>query len=227
MLIIKALIGSALQAALFAAFLLIPAGTWEWPRAIQFLAAYWIAISLASIFLAIFRPDSLEARLEAPVSETQPFADRVATVILITVIAGWVAFIPIDVFYLRLIPPPSMGTSASGAVIGVMGLLIVLAAIYQNQFAVPVVRDQSDRGQVLVDTGLYGIIRHPMYSGTLVLFAGMGLWLESYASVIALIFAMAAFVPRILVEEKTLEKSLSGYTDYINRVRYRLIPYIW
>jgi protein-S-isoprenylcysteine O-methyltransferase Ste14 len=227
MLIIKALIGSALQVALFAAFLLIPAGTWEWPRAIQFLAAYWIAISLASIFLAIFRPDSLEARLEAPVSETQPFADRVATVILITAIAGWVAFIPVDVFYLRLIPPPPMSTSASGAIIGVIGLLIVLATIYQNQFAVPVVRDQSDRGQVLVDIGLYGIIRHPMYSGTLVLFAGMGLWLESYASVIALIFTMAAFVPRILVEEKTLEKSLLGYTDYINRVRYRLIPYIW
>ena len=175
MLIIKALIGSALQVALFAAFLLIPAGTWEWPRAIQFLAAYWIAISLASIFLAIFRPDSLEARLEVPVSKTQPFSDRVATVILITVIAGWVAFIPIDVFFLHLIPPPSMSASASGAAIGVIGLLIVLVTIYQNQFAVPIVRDQSDRGQVLVDTGLYGIIRHPMYSGTLVLFAGMGL----------------------------------------------------
>ena len=227
MLIIKALIGSALQVALFAAFLLIPAGTLEWPRAIQFLAAYWIAISVASIFLAILRPDSLESRLEAPVSETQPIADRVATVILITVIAGWVAFIPIDVFYLRLFPPPSMVTSASGAVIGAIGLLIILATIYQNQFAVPVVRDQSDRGQVLVDTGLYSIIRHPMYSGTLVLFAGMGLWLESYASIIAVIFVMAAFVPRILVEETTLEKSLPGYSDYIDRVRYRLMPFIW
>jgi len=227
MLIIKALIGSVFQVALFAAFLLIPAGTWEWPRAIQFLAVYWIAISLASIFLAIFRPDSLEARLEAPVSGTQPFADRVATVILIMVMAGWVAFIPIDVFYLHLIPPPSMGTSASGAVIGVIGLLIVLATVYQNQFAVPVVRDQSDRGQVLVDTGLYGIIRHPMYSGTLVLFAGMGLWLESYASVIALIFTVAAFVPRILVEEKTLQETLPGYVEYMAKVRYRLILFVW
>ena len=227
MLIIKALIGSVFQVVLFAAFLLIPAGTWEWPRAIQFLAAYLIAISLASIFLAIFRPDSLEARLEAPVSETQPFADRVATVILIMVMAGWVAFIPIDVFYLRLLPPPSMGTSASGAVIGVIGLLIVLATVYQNQFAVPVVRDQSDRGQVLVDTGLYGIIRHPMYSGTLVLFAGMGLWLESYASVIALIFTVAAFVPRILVEEKTLQETLPGYVEYMAKVRYRLILFVW
>jgi len=227
MLIIKALIGSVFQVALFAAFLLIPAGTWEWPRAIQFLAVYWIAISLASIFLAIFRPDSLEARLEAPVSGTQPFADRIATVILIMVMAGWVAFIPIDVFYLHLIPPPSMGTSASGAVIGVIGLLIVLATVYQNQFAVPVVRDQSDRGQVLVDTGLYGIIRHPMYSGTLVLFAGMGLWLESYASVIALIFTVAAFVPRILVEEKTLQETLPGYVEYMAKVRYRLILFVW
>ena len=191
------------------------------------MAVYWIAISLASIFLAIFRPDSLEARLEAPVSGTQPFADRVATVILIMVMAGWVAFIPIDVFYLHLIPPPSMGTSASGAVIGVIGLLIVLATVYQNQFAVPVVRDQSDRGQVLVDTGLYGIIRHPMYSGTLVLFAGMGLWLESYASVIALIFTVAAFVPRILVEEKTLQETLPGYVEYMAKVRYRLILFVW
>jgi protein-S-isoprenylcysteine O-methyltransferase Ste14 len=120
-----------------------------------------------------------------------------------------------------------MGTSASGAVIGVIGLLIVLATVYQNQFAVPVVRDQSDRGQVLVDTGLYGIIRHPMYSGTLVLFAGMGLWLESYASVIALIFTVAAFVPRILVEEKTLQETLPGYVEYMAKVRYRLILFVW
>ncbi len=105
--------------------------------------------------------------------------------------------------------------------------MILILAVFQNEFAVPIVRDQSERGQVLVDTGLYGLIRHPFYLGFLLFFAGIGLWLESYASVLMLSVLLLLLTVRIFIEENTLRKTLPGYTDYMAKVRYRLVPFIW
>ncbi len=227
MLILQGLVGVLFQVIIVAALLLIPAGTWNWPRAIQFLVAYGLISSVSVVLLAIFNPASLEARLEAPISKKQPIGDRVATALLIAVMIAWFVFIPIDVFRLELFAAPAFSVSVFGAAIAVAGLYIIILTFYQNEFAVPVVRDQKERGQTLVDTGLYGIIRHPMYLGLLVMFAGIGLWLESYASVIAVFIVLASLMPRILVEEKTLKNMLPGYTDYLSRVRYRLVPFVW
>jgi protein-S-isoprenylcysteine O-methyltransferase Ste14 len=107
------------------------------------------------------------------------------------------------------------------------GFGIVMVALFQNAFAAPIVKDQSERGQVLIDTGLYGRIRHPFYLGNLLFFIGIALWLESYASVLALPLVFVVVVIRIFVEEKALRKSLPGYTDYMAKIRYRLIPFVW
>jgi protein-S-isoprenylcysteine O-methyltransferase Ste14 len=80
---------------------------------------------------------------------------------------------------------------------------------------------------VLIDTGLYGHIRHPFYLGFLVFFLGLALWLESYAGVAALLLPFAFLVARIKVEEKTLRVTLPGYPEYTRRVRYRLVPFVW
>jgi protein-S-isoprenylcysteine O-methyltransferase Ste14 len=78
-----------------------------------------------------------------------------------------------------------------------------MVALFQNAFAAPIVKDQSKRGQVLIDTGLYGHIRHPFYLGNLLFFTSIALWLESYASVIVLPLVFVLLVIRIFVEEKT------------------------
>jgi protein-S-isoprenylcysteine O-methyltransferase Ste14 len=105
--------------------------------------------------------------------------------------------------------------------------LAIITLIDWNAFAAPVVVDQSERGRVLVDSGLLGIVRHPIYLGALLFFAGLGLWLESYASVIALPLAYSTFIARIVVEEKSLLLTLPGYADYMKRVRFRLVPFVW
>jgi protein-S-isoprenylcysteine O-methyltransferase Ste14 len=227
MLIIKGLLGGLFQVVLLTALLFIPAGTWHWPRAIQFLVAYSIVLLISIIVLARLAPASLEARLQFPAAKSQPVMDRVVTFILILLIFVWFVFIPIDVFHIQLFPPPSLPVSILGMVLLFTGFGIVMVALFQNAFAAPIVKDQSERGQVLIDTGLYGRIRHPFYLGNLLFFIGIGLWLECYASVLALALVFVVLVIRIFVEEKALRKSLPGYAEYMAKIRYRLIPFVW
>ena len=86
---------------------------------------------------------------------------------------------------------------------------------------------EVQEGQQVVDTGLYGIVRHPMYSVTLVLFLTMPLVLGSWVSFCVMLLYPAAIVFRIINEEKVLAEGLEGYSEYKNRVKYRLIPFIW
>ena len=227
MLIIRGLLGVVFQVALFGAGLYLPAGTWDWPRAAQFLVSYTLIVSVSVFVLARFAPQGLEARLAAPVDRTQPRGDVVASALLFSSIAAWWVFIPFDVFRLELLPPPSLLVSALGAVVSVGGLGIIILTIYQNAYVMPIVKEQSDRGQVLVDSGLYGRIRHPMYTGMLLWLLGLALWLESTAAALAVALMFPSIWLRIRVEEQTLAENLPGYAEYMARVRYRLFPRVW
>ena len=227
MLLIKGLIGATLQIAFFGALLLIPAGTWQWTEANQFLYCFGFLTLVSTVFLAIKAPRSLEARMELPMNESQPLSDRIATTFLLVFLVGWFVFIPIDIFHLKLLAPPQYSISILGGTASLLGYGIMLTALYQNEFATPVVRDQSDRGHELRDTGLYGLVRHPFYTGFILFCLGMALWLQSYASLIAGLLPITGLIGRIYAEEKILQKTLPGYKEYISRTRYRIIPFVW
>jgi protein-S-isoprenylcysteine O-methyltransferase Ste14 len=227
MLVLRGLIGGLIQVGVIGALLIVPAGTWHWPRAIGFLVVYALVNSVSIVALARLAPASLEARLSAPVAKSQPVADRIVTSLLVASLFAWLVFIPVDVFRLRLLPLPPLAVSVVGVVVAVAGYVAIWTTLFQNAFATPIVRDQSERGQVLIDTGLYGRIRHPFYLGFIVFFIGVALWLQSYASVLALLLPSSLFVARIRVEERTLAETLPGYPDYTQRVRYRLVPFVW
>ena len=231
-LILRGLMGGLFQLALFAVAIVVPAGlvpggTWHWPRALMFLGVYGVVLESSVVALAMMAPASLEARLTAPASRKQPAADRVATLFLVTSILAWFAFIPIDVFQLKLLPPPSVRASVIGGLVSLAGFAIILTAIYQNSFAIPIVEDQSHRAQVLVDTGLYARVRHPMYFGILLFHAGLGVWLGSYASLLTLLVVLLALLARMHVEETTLRTTLPAYGAYAARVPFRLVPFLW
>jgi hypothetical protein len=150
MLIVKGLIGGLVQLALFSAFLIIPAGlvtggTWYWDRALIFIGAYGVILEATIVTLAVIAPDSLEARLKAPASKKQPIADRIITAIIILTTLGWFVLIPVDVFYLKLLPSPHIAASICGGVLSLFGFAIIFAAIYQSSFAIPIVEDQSNK----------------------------------------------------------------------------------
>ena len=227
MLLIKGLIGATLQIAFFGALLLIPAGTWQWTEANQFLYCFGFLTLVSTVFLAIKAPRSLEARMELPMNESQPLSDRIATTFLLVFLVGWFVFIPIDIFHLKLLAPPQHSISILGGAASLLGYGIMLTALYQNEFATPVVRDQSDRGHELRDTGLYGLVRHPFYTGFILFCLGMALWLQSYAALIAGLLPITALIGRIYAEEKILQETLPGYREYMSRTSYRIIPFVW
>ena len=227
MFLIKGLIGATLQIAFFGALLLIPAGTWQWTEANQFLYCYGFLTLVSTVFLAIKAPRSLEARMEMPMNESQPLSDRIATTFLLVFLVGWFVFIPIDIFHLKLLASPQHSISILGGAASLLGYGIMITALYQNEFATPVVRDQSDRGHELRDTGLYGLVRHPFYTGFILFCLGMALWLQSYAALIAGLLPITALIGRIYAEEKILQETLPGYREYMSRTRYRIIPFVW
>lgn len=227
MLMIRGIARSLVQTGLFAAVLLIPAGTWHWSRATLFLAAFGLISLVSVIAMARLAPASLEARVQRGAAKNQPVADRIVSLFTALFHLAWFVFIPIDVFRLRLVPPPQLWLSVFGAILCLVGYGIMLTALFQNAFAAPIVGDQSERNQVVIDSGLYGRIRHPLYLGHLLFLIGLSLWLQSLVSLIALPVVFGPLVARILVEEKTLREILPGYAEYMTNVRFRLIPQVW
>ncbi len=226
-LLVKGLLAGLVQVIGFAILLFLPAGTLDWPRGIQFLLAYSLLLMTTIAALAQFAPSSLEARLQPLVAVGQPKADQVITTLLFFGLFFWFIFIPIEVFHLKLFPKPSLLISISGAITSILGYSLVTWSLFQNEFMLPIVKSQPERGQVLIDRGIYRLVRHPFYLGFILFLLGMALWLESYVNVILLPLIILILLARIFVEEDMLSKTLAGYREYMLRVKYRLIPGIW
>jgi protein-S-isoprenylcysteine O-methyltransferase Ste14 len=105
--------------------------------------------------------------------------------------------------------------------------VIISLVFRENAFAAPVVKHQEERGHKVVDTGVYRIVRHPMYAGIFVFAVGMALWLESYAAALTVLVPIGILAVRIAFEERFLRQYLEGYNAYTEKVRYRLIPFVW
>jgi protein-S-isoprenylcysteine O-methyltransferase Ste14 len=112
-----------------------------------------------------------------------------------------------------------------GNVLVAVGLAISMLVVQQNSYAAANVTVEAE--QKLVSTGLYGLVRHPMYFGALIMMVGTPLALDSYWGLVFLIPALGVLVARILDEEKLLRQELAGYSDYADRVNARLVPYVW
>jgi protein-S-isoprenylcysteine O-methyltransferase Ste14 len=206
---------------------LMPGGTWLWLHGLAFAVAYVATYAIAGGLLAAFRPASLKVRRQKLVSEPQkkqPAIDAVGSVFLVVYWLAWLVFIPLDVVRLHLLPAPSPAVQAIGGVALLAGLILPQLAIWQNEFAAPNVQAQT--GQRVVDTGVYSLVRHPIYAGHLLLYGGAALWLGSTAAFAGVSVMLVMTVGRILIEERYLLANLPGYAAYAARVRARLIPFL-
>ena len=221
---IKLIAGLVFNAVMYALLLFLPAGTLHWWQAWVFLA-----ITIVVTAVAAFNIPSglLSERSRGVIQKGQPFWDRVIVILLLISYVGQVIFIPLDVFRLRLMPQPGAMVSFLGLALYVAGWWILSLAMKINPFAVPVVRLQQERHQRVIDTGVYAVVRHPMYTGFAPFAIGPALWLGPYPAALLAIVPVAVLAVRSVFEERFLKQELKGYDAYMEKVRCRLIPFIW
>ncbi|HEY1372053.1 MAG TPA: isoprenylcysteine carboxylmethyltransferase family protein [Candidatus Binatia bacterium] len=223
----KLIFGIVIGVLCFALPVLLPPGTLDWPRAWIFVAVVLVACVWSTAVVYRASPGLMRERFKPPVQKGQPLADKILVSLLLVAFFGLMIFIRLDVSHFHLLPKPGPVASAFGLLLFVLGWWLMTLALRENAFAAPVVKYQEERGQKVIDTGVYSVVRHPMYTGALLLMIGMPLWLESYAGVIFTALPIAILVVRITIEEGFLKRQLAGYEDYTKRVRYRLVPFIW
>jgi len=205
---------------LVAALLFLPAGTWYYPGAWLFLALLFLPILILGTVLFFRAPALLEKRLNH--REQERTQRGVVALSGLSFVIGFVVA-GLD-FRFGWLPLPRW-ISITAAVLMVIAYALYAEVMRENAYLSRTVEVQS--GQKVVDTGLYGIVRHPMYAATVLLFLTIPLVLGSLLSFVIFLSYPTLIVLRIRNEEAVLEAGLDGYTEYKKRVRYRLIPFIW
>jgi len=216
----EAVLKFSLGVILVAALVFLPAGTLRFPNGWLLMAVLFLPMLAAGILLLIKRPDLLEQRLKH--KEQQREQSLVVKLSGLMFVAGFVlAGLDFRFGWSRL--PDWISYAAAGLFL--LAYLLYAEVLRENPWLSRTVEVQAD--QTVVDTGLYGIVRHPMYSVTLLLFLSMPLILGSLWSFVVFLAYPAIIGKRILGEEALLKQELAGYADYCRRVRWRLIPFIW
>ncbi|MGH3580533.1 MAG: methyltransferase family protein [Mycobacterium sp.] len=207
----------------FGVLLFLPAGTLNYWQAWVFIAVFMATTLVPNVYLAVKNPATLARRMKGgPTAETRPLQKIIitatfASVVVLTVVSaldhrfGW-SHVPTAMIIV-------------GNVMVVVGLVLAQAVVLQNNFAGASIRVEDE--QPLVSTGLYGVVRHPMYAGALIMMFGTPLALDSYWGLLVTALAVPILVLRIQDEESLLRTELAGYADYIRAVPYRVVPYVW
>jgi protein-S-isoprenylcysteine O-methyltransferase Ste14 len=219
----KLALSAILGLAAFGLMLFLPAGTFDYWHAWVFLAVFALATWIPSVYLMRTNPAALERRMRAgPLAETRTLQRIVIAVVFICFPATFVVSALDHRFGWSSVPA---GVSLVGDVLVAIGLGVAMVVVIQNGYAAANVTVEA--GQTLVAKGLYGIVRHPMYTGNIILMVGIPLALGSYWGLVFLIPGLVVLALRIRDEEDLLTQELNGYREYAQRVHYRLVPYLW
>jgi protein-S-isoprenylcysteine O-methyltransferase Ste14 len=223
--IARLLLQSTITTVAMGALLFACAGTLHWPSAWVFLVTSALLGPLCGWWLYRVDPALLAERLRPVLQKEQPAADKVFMTVFVAAMLAWLTLTGVD----RRIASSHMPVAlhALGFVLYLASTLFILRVFRENSFAAPVVKLQAGRAQRVISTGPYAHVRHPMYSGMMLFFAGVSLLLGSWWGLVMVPLFVILFAIRIGIEERTLREGLPGYSDYVTRIRYRLLPGVW
>lgn len=205
---------------LLSALLFLPAGTLNFANGWLFLALLFIPMFFAGIVMMFKNPELLKKRLNAKEKEGEQ-----QTVVKLSGLMFIIGFIVAGLdFRFSWYTLPTWAIIAASAVF-IVAYILYAEVLRENTYLSRTIEVQEN--QKVIDTGLYGIVRHPMYFATLLLFISMPLILGSVIALPIFLFYPLIIAKRIKNEEDVLTRELDGYSEYKNRVKYRLIPFIW
>jgi len=219
-LIKKIIIRFSLLPVVLGFLILIPAGTFNYWQVYIYFAVLVVPMTFVLLYFLKNDPEFLERRTKAKEKEKQQFFISILSTLIF--FAGFI--IPgLDHRFTWSNVPMLLTISAD--IIILMGYLIIFFVFKQNSYASRII--EVNENQKLISTGLYAIVRHPMYIGVLIMFLPTPIALGSYWGLIPFALFPVSLVLRILNEEKVLSDNLEGYKEYCQKTRYRLIPFIW
>ena len=213
---IKLLMGLVLVGLL----IFLPAGTMDYPNGWLFMAVLFVPMLIAGVVMALRSPELLKKRLNVKEKESEQ-----KSVVAMSGIMFIAAFVVAGFNYrYSWIVMPSWAVWGA-VVLFLLSYLMYAEVLRENAYLSRTIEVQE--GQKVIDTGLYGIVRHPMYSATIMLFLSMPLVLGSLPSFVIMLAYIPLIAKRIKNEEQVLLDGLEGYAAYCARVRYRLLPFVW
>ena len=216
----EAMIKIILGIVLVGLLIFLPAGTFNYFNGWLLMGILFIPMFIAGIVMMIKSPELLKRRLDAK----EKLGEQ-KSVIKLSGLMFVVGFIlaGLDFRYGWLVVPSFI--SIIGSIFFIIAYLLYAEVLRENTYLSRTIK--VEKNQKVIDTGLYGIVRHPMYTATIILFLSMPLVLGSIISLIVFLAYPFIIIKRIKSEEEFLEKELDGYKEYKKKVKYRLIPFIW
>ena len=221
------LIGSLVYLSFFPVILFFLAGDWRWVEGWIFSVLFCALCFVTLIYLYFKDPALLKERFGSPIQEGQKPWDRVVLSVFFLEFLFWYAIMPLDARRFGWSPAFPFWVKMVGAVLLAIASVILFEALNENTFAAPVVKMQKERGQKVISTGLYAIVRHPMYAGAALLFIAAPLLLNSVYGLAFGLLLIVTIAIRSVGEEAMLKQELQGYGDYMKRVRWRMIPFLF
>ena len=219
-LFIEALLKYILGILLVGALIFVPAGTIYFINGWVFMGVLFIPMFIAGIVMMVKNPKLLASRLDTKEKQKEQ-----GIIIKLSGLMFVIGFIVAGLDYRFNLLQINKIYTYIFAVVLLLSYLMWAEVLRENTYLSRTIRVEEN--QKVVDTGLYGIVRHPMYSATIILFLSMPIVLGSFASFLIFLVYPILIIFRIKNEEKLLEKELEGYIEYKKRVKYRIIPFIW
>jgi protein-S-isoprenylcysteine O-methyltransferase Ste14 len=220
---IKALGGLVCLLLVMAALLFIPAWTLDYWQAWAFLVVFGVSALTITLYLMKKDPNLLERRVRGGPTAEKEQSQKIIQSIIST---GFMAMLVVPALDHRFHwSEMSLYATVAGDVLVAIGFLLTFFVYKENTFASATIELTPE--QKVISTGLYALVRHPMYMGGILLFVGMSVSLGSWWGLFVLLLIIPALVWRLFEEEKLLARNLPSYAEYQNKVRYRLVPFIW
>lgn len=221
------IVNVVMSALFFPSLMLFLAGNWRWVEGWLFALWFVAMLEFNIIYLYWKDPALLAERTKAPGTGNQQSWDKYLMVAILAIALLWLVVLPLDAERFHWSPSFPLWLKILGGVALLPAWYLIERTTMENTFLSAQVRIQGERQQQVITTGVYGLVRHPLYLGCALMMLGAPLLIGSVYGLLISALGLLLLVGRIMGEERMLLEELDGYAAYRQKVKYRLIPFVW